>query len=1665
MASLGAERLPSSLLGSAATQMSLEELVPSFKEMRLGGTKTVLAGIIDEAFFERGTLPKASSALNGLNNSLERLASSARAAVPPGILQSTAGNPRFRRPEVVSPSQPQGIFTPSLRPTPEPPFERMLSGSPGVSTQPRLALPAAGETSARAMREAAVALRELVARQRSNERSASVTGEGMWSKVAGQVPVGSGGPFLPSGLRGGALSRARFLPSDGPVPMGPSTPIGPGSQHEKFKTALDVASASTRNFTASQIPLVGGLRSLAGEFGEATKQVLLYGTAYKGLAFVLSLPGQILNAAKSQQQFNNGLKVATQETGTFAKELLYVDNVQRAFGLNLETTRTGFTKLYASMAPTGFDSGSIEKLFTGISAATAALQLTPDQTERVIYAFSQMSSKGQIMSEELKGQLGDVLPGALALFSKAAGMSVQEFNKAMEDGLFVGTRFREVFGQVSDELMNRFGTGAQIAGRSLQGLINTVGGDFQRTLESFAPLANAAAQATLGPLTGMLREVSMAAQLAMGEQDRVAKQLKAAQDDVSALKLGGADAKDIKAAEVNVGALAAKYEALNEAAKDPAIAQQVKNIESFVAEIQKAATFTLNFAGAIGTVLSPLFTVLGGNLTSVVGNLALLALGFNAAKLAALLFMGVANAMRAIEGITRGAAVSTTLLSAAYRALGVQVTTAQIATIGFGAAMKGLLIGTGVGAVIVLLGSLAAAFLSVADKAKEAADRAKQSINSMADAARTGNVSLIEMELSVNKADRQDIENLIKQIEGLSGPRRNVQGGGSIERITLTPAQKREAKRLGAQVDDIVIKQSLLQSLKNLRAPLQEAATEGQQDLVTARKRAEQLGLNKPDPAATGLPGEEEGKKDKEKKENLSQYASLQDQLAKDFTQYQIDLLDIEHQHKVSLMNVFYDLQESRANSQQKAAIRFQKELYNIASDYQGAQLKAQAEIMKAQGSVAGGAPSLSFLPPAQGGGGAFDTGMRTGPSSAIGGSADYHQDIMFGSSVSMKERVQLMDQLARGYEAMGRTIEFSNNAVANERYRSSMSYEAKTSLISRAQAAHANRRGGSGRPAMDYYAPLASENRRGQSVVGQAMLAPAVPGASYSYGGGGRSGRTMTASRDGQMVYQQLHGSMAVPLQAGAPRQITSDEARDTRAAQQTQLAIQKEKASVTLKEVEAIRKMEVAMENYVASIVPVAEQDLQNRLLAQRVQLATAIASPAILDAQIKYAEQEAIATENIRLNNAEISKLSKSKDANGQISVETAARIDTLRQANEKLKTSLPTSQIQILTEAIDKQVLSVIQQNQARQIEAENSRQVNRLIIEGMTRQEAEASVAADRLRADYVQALELTNNTMKKASTELEILNLRKAQGIALTEGETAQYEKLTRALADATAKRSEQEGLAPRVESAAAALAQGATATPGDTLQAGFVGASERLAELKDIEKQGVAIANTIGDAFGQSFRGILSGTSTAQEALANFFQSVADYFADMVASMIAEYLKMTLLKGIMGLLPGAGSIAGGLSGAFGASGPSFSPETFLGPALAGGAGLGGSGVQDFSSAFGAGGSSVGTAFSGVKLFANGGIVTGPTLGIVGEGKYNEAIIPLPDGKSVPVELGGTAGGIQSSIVINIDGNGNVNSDSSGSNASDFGRKIEGAVKQAIVNELRPGGVLARGSR
>lgn len=103
-----------------------------------------------------------------------------------------------------------------------------------------------------------------------------------------------------------------------------------------------------------------------------------------------------------------------------------------------------------------------------------------------------------------------------------------------------------------------------------------------------------------------------------------------------------------------------------------------------------------------------------------------------------------------------------------------------------------------------------------------------------------------------------------------------------------------------------------------------------------------------------------------------------------------------------------------------------------------------------------------------------------------------------------------------------------------------------------------------------------------------------------------------------------------------------------------------------------------------------------------------------------------------------------------------------------------------------------------------------------------------------------------------------------------------------------------------------------------------------------------------------------------------------------------------------------------------------------------------------------------GYAPGGFRAFAKGGIVNKPTVGMVGEGRHNEAIVPLPDGKSIPVAMKG-AGQQNNNVTVNVtvDGSGNTSQDASGDQQGmDLGKVIASAVQQELLNQKRSGGIL-----
>ena len=140
------------------------------------------------------------------------------------------------------------------------------------------------------------------------------------------------------------------------------------------------------------------------------------------------------------------------------------------------------------------------------------------------------------------------------------------------------------------------------------------------------------------------------------------------------------------------------------------------------------------------------------------------------------------------------------------------------------------------------------------------------------------------------------------------------------------------------------------------------------------------------------------------------------------------------------------------------------------------------------------------------------------------------------------------------------------------------------------------------------------------------------------------------------------------------------------------------------------------------------------------------------------------------------------------------------------------------------------------------------------------------------------------------------------------------------------------------------------------------------------------------------------------------------------------------------------------------------------------GSGGGGGGGGDFlstaitwvSSLFGGGGAPAarngGVISMGQKVpgYATGGVARGPGAGYPALLHGTEAVVPLPNGKSIPVDMPQNAGQQNNSVVVNISQDGSVStSESSGPDFERLGAHIAKAVQKELQTQKRSGGILS----
>jgi tape measure domain-containing protein len=118
---------------------------------------------------------------------------------------------------------------------------------------------------------------------------------------------------------------------------------------------------------------------------------------------------------------------------------------------------------------------SVRKTFESVAKASTAMGLSAEETEGIFLALGQMISKGTVQAEELRGQLGERLPGAFNLAAQSMGVTTFQLNKMLEQGQVVTADFLPKF---VAELDKTYSAGAKLGSDGLNANLNRLNSAF-----------------------------------------------------------------------------------------------------------------------------------------------------------------------------------------------------------------------------------------------------------------------------------------------------------------------------------------------------------------------------------------------------------------------------------------------------------------------------------------------------------------------------------------------------------------------------------------------------------------------------------------------------------------------------------------------------------------------------------------------------------------------------------------------------------------------------------------------------------------------------------------------------------------------------------------------------------------------------------------------------------------------------------------------------------------------------------------------------------------------------------------------------------------------------------------------------------------------------------
>ncbi len=153
--------------------------------------------------------------------------------------------------------------------------------------------------------------------------------------------------------------------------------------------------------------------------------------AFISMQAVINSYRQIMEVGLQRASSERSIDFVFGDQSTQVKK--FIQDLTQITGMDTTETQAQFASFGASATTTIGLEGS-EELFKNLTGYARLMGRSDEQIQRALTAVSQMASKGQVMAEELKGQLSEALPGATQAFAKALGLTEKQLFDKMKNG-------------------------------------------------------------------------------------------------------------------------------------------------------------------------------------------------------------------------------------------------------------------------------------------------------------------------------------------------------------------------------------------------------------------------------------------------------------------------------------------------------------------------------------------------------------------------------------------------------------------------------------------------------------------------------------------------------------------------------------------------------------------------------------------------------------------------------------------------------------------------------------------------------------------------------------------------------------------------------------------------------------------------------------------------------------------------------------------------------------------------------------------------------------------------------------------------------------------------------------------------------------------------------